>query len=80
MFVVKAELGQPFIKITPSLEDIQETISKAAKIIVSASKAIGQWAKQRKVLGENVSGLDCSLSTVLVIKVSYNILVHRNSN
>ena len=48
LVVLTASLVSTNIQVTPRLEDIQDAIMKASKIILSTSKGVSQWLRGRK--------------------------------
>lgn len=40
-------LSIPNIVMMPALEDIQQALNKAVEFVVSVSKGVGQWSKER---------------------------------
>ncbi|XP_037128984.1 dynein heavy chain 5, axonemal isoform X2 [Syngnathus acus] len=47
IFRVNATLSIPNIAIIPTLEDIQQALNRAVECVVSVSKGVGQWNKER---------------------------------
>ncbi|XP_053402509.1 dynein axonemal heavy chain 5-like isoform X4 [Mercenaria mercenaria] len=47
-FKTFATLAIPNITMTPGLDEVQQAVNKAAQLIVSTSKGISQWNKDRK--------------------------------
>ncbi|KAK8371979.1 hypothetical protein O3P69_014129 [Scylla paramamosain] len=45
---LSASLVSPGVQVTPSLMEVQEAISKVAKIILSTAKGVSQWVRCRK--------------------------------
>lgn len=45
---LSASLVSPGVQVSPSLEEVQETINKVAKIILSTAKGVSQWVRCRK--------------------------------
>ncbi|XP_077383165.1 dynein axonemal heavy chain 5 isoform X2 [Festucalex cinctus] len=47
IFRVNVNLSIPNIAIIPTLEDVQQAVNKAVECVVSVSKGVGQWSKER---------------------------------
>ncbi|XP_052816057.1 dynein axonemal heavy chain 5-like isoform X6 [Mya arenaria] len=47
-FKTFATLAIPNIVMTPGLDEVQQTVNKAAQMVVSVAKGISQWKKDRK--------------------------------
>ncbi|XP_077430963.1 dynein axonemal heavy chain 5 isoform X2 [Vanacampus margaritifer] len=47
IFIVNVNLSIPNIAIIPTLEDVQQALNKAVECVVSVSKGVGQWNKER---------------------------------
>lgn len=45
---LSASLVSPGVQVTPSLNEVQEAISKVAKIILSTAMGVSQWVRCRK--------------------------------
>lgn len=47
IFRVNVTLSIPNIAIVPALEEVQHALNRAVDCIVSVSKGVGQWSKER---------------------------------
>ncbi|KAM3614047.1 uncharacterized protein V6R79_009044 [Siganus canaliculatus] len=47
IFRVNVTLSIPNITVVPSLEEIQQALNRAVECVVSVSKGVGQWSKER---------------------------------
>nr|XP_013808177.1 PREDICTED: dynein heavy chain 5, axonemal isoform X2 [Apteryx mantelli mantelli] len=56
-------LSIPNVIMTPSLDEVQQTLNKAVDSIISVTKGVGQWSKERiskkKMLERKVADLQC---------------------
>uniref|UniRef100_A0A7N6BK52 AAA+ ATPase domain-containing protein n=1 Tax=Anabas testudineus TaxID=64144 RepID=A0A7N6BK52_ANATE len=66
IFRVSVILSIPNIAIIPALEEVQQALNRAVECVVSVSKGVGQWSKERisKVYG---STSDISASVMMTI-------------
>ena len=48
VFSVEAALETPHVVVTPTLDQVQETLVRAGRIILSVSKGVGQWCRHKK--------------------------------
>ncbi|KAF0306204.1 Dynein heavy chain 5, axonemal [Amphibalanus amphitrite] len=48
VFSVEASLDVPHVVVSPTLDQVQETLVRAGKIILSVSKGVGQWCRHKK--------------------------------
>ena len=48
VFVMDAFLNFPSIEVSPSIEEIQNMLSSAGKIMISVTKGVGQWRQIKK--------------------------------
>ena len=48
LVILTAYLLSPGVQVSPRLEEVQEAIMKASKIILSTAKGISQWLRGRK--------------------------------
>uniref|UniRef100_A0A8C2XN80 Dynein axonemal heavy chain 5 n=1 Tax=Cyclopterus lumpus TaxID=8103 RepID=A0A8C2XN80_CYCLU len=56
IFRVNVTLSIPKIAMVPALEEVQQALNKAVECLVSVSKGVSQWSKDR------ISKVDCSTS------------------
>lgn len=47
IFRVSVILSIPNIAIVPALEEVQQALNRAVECVVSVSKGVGQWSKER---------------------------------
>lgn len=47
IFRVSVILSIPNIAIIPALEEVQQALNRAVECVVSVSKGVGQWSKER---------------------------------
>ena len=47
IFRVNVTLSIPNIAMVPALEEVQQALNRAVECVVSVSKGVGQWSKER---------------------------------
>ena len=55
-FKCYAVLAIPIIVMQPALDEVQQAVNKAAQFVISVSKGVSQWNKDRK---KNAGGEQC---------------------
>ena len=53
VFKIFAELAIPNVTVRPGIDEVQTYLSKAVQTIISISKTISQWDKERPKVSEN---------------------------
>ena len=52
-FRCNAVLSIPNIIMQPALDEVQQVVNKAAQMVVSVSKGVAQWSKERKKVSKS---------------------------
>ena len=48
VFVLSTYLNLPNVEVKPSIDEVQNMLNQAGKIIVSVTKGVGQWRQVKK--------------------------------
>ena len=63
-FILRTQLSIPSVEVVPSMEEVQNILSVAGKIIISVTKGVRQWGRIQRVRGTDPQGGSSSINII----------------